>query len=121
LTAAANAERAGERQRGAAADDQAAELRFFKPRVEVSEDFEANLSPTLGDAQQLQQVFLNILNNAYDAIQESGITGGSGFTRASEDDIEVAFTDNGTGVVDPNGFSIRFLRPSKPGKAPVLG
>src|SRR6266478_3674842 len=45
---------------------------FSSHGVEVSEEFEANLSPTLGDAQQLQQVFLNILNNAYDAIQESG-------------------------------------------------
>jgi len=42
---------------------------------EVLEDFEEALAPALGDSQQLQQVFLNILNNAYDAVQEAGQRG----------------------------------------------
>src|SRR5439155_19432567 len=44
---------------------------FASHGVEVTEEFEEGLPPALGDVQQLQQVFLNILNNAYDAVQES--------------------------------------------------
>src|SRR6266571_2101786 len=44
---------------------------FASHGVEVIETMEENLEPVLGDAQQLQQVFLNILNNAYDAVQET--------------------------------------------------
>jgi len=49
--------------------------------VEVLEDFEEALAPALGDSQQLQQVFLNILNNAYDAVQEAGQRGRIRFIR----------------------------------------
>jgi len=80
------------------------------------------LSPTLGDAQQLQQVFLNILNNAYDAIQESGNHGRIRIrTRRAEDDIEVAFMDNGTGVVDPERIFDPFFTTKQAGKGTGLG
>jgi PAS domain S-box-containing protein len=95
---------------------------FSSHGVEVSEDFEANLSPTLGDAQQLQQVFLNILNNAYDAIQESGNRGRIQIrTRRAEDDIEVEFMDNGTGVVDPERIFDPFFTTKQAGKGTGLG
>src|ERR1700722_6818885 len=95
---------------------------FSSHGVEVSEDFEANLSPTLGDAQQLQQVFLNILNNAYDAIQESGNHGRIRIrTRRAEDDVEVAFMDNGTGVVDPERIFDPFFTTKQAGKGTGLG
>src|SRR5260370_14321657 len=42
--------------------------------VAVIEHFEEDLPLVIGDSHQLQQVFLNILNNAYDAVRES-ITG----------------------------------------------
>src|SRR5215470_3966253 len=74
---------------------------FASHGVEVCEDFDENLAPALGDAQQLQQVFLNILNNAYDAVQEAGQRGSISIrTRRQGPNIEVAITDNGTGVVD---------------------
>src|SRR5258705_211770 len=95
---------------------------FSSHGVEVSEEFEANLSPTLGDAQQLQQVFLNILNNAYDAIQESGNHGRIRIrTRRAEDDVEVAFMDNGTGVVDPERIFDPFFTTKQAGKSTGLG
>src|SRR5499427_4093196 len=43
--------------------------------VEVIEEHDQSLPTVMGDAQQLQQVFLNLLNNAYDAIEESGRRG----------------------------------------------
>lgn len=95
---------------------------FSSHGVEVSEEFEENLGPTLGDAQQLQQVFLNILNNAYDAIQESGNHGRIRIrTRRAEDDIEVAFIDNGTGVADPERIFDPFFTTKQAGKGTGLG
>ena len=84
---------------------------FASHGVEVSEDFDENLSPALGDAQQLQQVFLNILNNAYDAVQEAGQRGSISIrTRRQGDLIEVAFTDNGTAVPGAEFVDLAFLR-----------
>ena len=95
---------------------------FSSHGVEVIEEFEENLGPTLGDAQQLQQVFLNILNNAYDAIQESGNHGRIRIrTRRAEDDIEVAFVDNGTGVADPERIFDPFFTTKQAGKGTGLG
>jgi two-component system NtrC family sensor kinase len=95
---------------------------FSSHGVEVIEEFEENLTPTLGDAQQLQQVFLNILNNAYDAIQESGNHGRIRIrTCRAEDDIEVAFVDNGTGVVDPERIFDPFFTTKQAGKGTGLG
>src|SRR5499427_6131171 len=95
---------------------------FSSHGVEVIEEFEENLTPTLGDAQQLQQVCLNILNNAYDAIQESGNHGRIGIrTRRAEDDIEVAFVDNGTGVADPERIFDPFFTTKQAGKGTGLG
>ncbi len=95
---------------------------FSSHGVEVIEEFEENLSPTLGDAQQLQQVFLNILNNAYDAIQESGNHGRIRIrTRRADDDVEVAFTDNGTGVADPDRIFDPFFTTKQAGKGTGLG
>ena len=95
---------------------------FSSHGVEVIEEFEENLDPTLGDAQQLQQVFLNILNNAYDAIQESGNHGRIRIrTRRAEDDVEVAFMDNGTGVTDPERIFDPFFTTKQAGKGTGLG
>ncbi len=95
---------------------------FSSHGVEVTEEFEENLWPSLGDAQQLQQVFLNILNNAYDAIQESGNHGRIRIrTRRAEDSVEVAFIDNGTGVSDPERIFDPFFTTKQAGKGTGLG
>jgi two-component system, NtrC family, sensor kinase len=90
--------------------------------VEVSEDFDENLAPALGDAQQLQQVFLNILNNAYDAVQEAGQRGRIAIrTHRRGDQIEVAITDNGTGVSDPERIFDPFFTTKHAAKGTGLG
>src|SRR5947208_4358802 len=45
---------------------------FHSHGVEVIEQLDENLPHVVGDSHQLQQVFLNILNNAYDAVREAG-------------------------------------------------
>ena len=45
---------------------------FNSHGVEIVEHLDEGLPDVIGDAHQLQQVFLNILNNAYDAVHEVG-------------------------------------------------
>jgi PAS domain S-box-containing protein len=95
---------------------------FASHGVEVTEDFEDALAPALGDAQQLQQVFLNILNNAYDAVQEAQQRGRIHIcTRRSGDTIEVAISDNGPGIAEPERVFDPFYTTKHPGKGTGLG
>src|SRR6202521_2075547 len=75
---------------------------FASHGVEVKEELDQKLAPALGDSQQLQQVFLNILNNAYDAVQDAGQRGQIIIrTCHRNQSIEVSIQDNGTGTGDP--------------------
>jgi two-component system NtrC family sensor kinase len=95
---------------------------FASHGVEVVEEFDEKLLPALGDSQQLQQVFLNILNNAYDAVQEAGQRGRINIrTRLRGDSIEVAVTDNGTGIANPERIFDPFYTTKQAGKGTGLG
>ncbi len=95
---------------------------FASHGVEVIEDFEEALTAALGDSQQLQQVFLNILNNAYDAVQEAGQRGCIRIhTRRQAEMIEVAISDNGTGITDPQRIFDPFYTTKQVGKGTGLG
>ncbi len=95
---------------------------FASHGVEVVEDFEETLASALGDSQQLQQVFLNILNNAYDAVQDAGQRGRIRIhTRRQAEMIEVAFSDNGTGITDPQRIFDPFYTTKQVGKGTGLG
>jgi two-component system NtrC family sensor kinase len=95
---------------------------FASHGVEVTEEFEESLAPAIGDSQQLQQVFLNILNNAYDAVQEAGQRGRIRIhTRRQGEMIEVAISDNGTGIVDSQRIFDPFYTTKQPGKGTGLG
>jgi two-component system NtrC family sensor kinase len=95
---------------------------FASHGVEVSEEFDERLDMAMGDGQQLQQVFLNILNNAYDAIQESGNHGQIRIcTRRALDTIEVTFIDNGTGISEPERIFDPFFTTKQAGKGTGLG
>ena len=95
---------------------------FASHGVEVTENFDENLAPALGDAQQLQQVFLNILNNAYDAVQDAGQRGRIIIhTSRSDQNIEVAISDNGTGVPDTERIFDPFYTTKQAAKGTGLG
>jgi PAS domain S-box-containing protein len=95
---------------------------FGSHGVEVIEDFEETLAAALGDSQQLQQVFLNILNNAYDAVQDAGRRGRIRIhTRRHAEMIEVAISDNGTGITDPQRIFDPFFTTKQAGKGTGLG
>jgi PAS domain S-box-containing protein len=95
---------------------------FTSHGVEVIEDFDEDLPATIGDSQQLQQVFLNIVNNAYDAIQEAGRRGMITLrTKRAGDSVEVAITDNGTGISDTARIFDPFFTTKPTGKGTGLG
>jgi len=95
---------------------------FSSHGVEVVEEFDEHLPATIGDSQQLQQVFLNIVNNAYDAIQEAGRRGKITLrTKRVGDSVEVTLTDNGTGISDPAKIFDPFFTTKPTGKGTGLG
>ena len=95
---------------------------FTSHGVEVTEEFDENLELAMGDPQQLQQVFLNIINNAYDAIQESGNRGKILIrTRRITNSLEVSFIDNGTGISEPQRIFDPFFTTKQAGKGTGLG
>ena len=95
---------------------------FTSHGVEVVENFDEDLPAAIGDSQQLQQVFLNIVNNAYDAIQESGRRGKIALsTKRAGDSIEIAVSDNGTGIADAARIFDPFFTTKPTGKGTGLG
>jgi two-component system NtrC family sensor kinase len=95
---------------------------FTSHGVEVVEEFDEELPATIGDSQQLQQVFLNFVNNAYDAIQEAGRRGVVQLrTKRAGDSIEVTISDNGTGIVDTARIFDPFFTTKPTGKGTGLG
>jgi two-component system, NtrC family, sensor kinase len=95
---------------------------FSNNGVKIVERFQADLPEIVGDGHQIQQVFLNILNNAYDAVNENGGPGkieiqtsrGNGFA-------EITFSDNGPGITYPERIFDPFFTTKEVGKGTGLG
>ena len=95
---------------------------FANHGVQMSEHYADELPLTIGDSHQLQQVFLNILNNAYDAIQEVRRPGRIDVsTSVRVGHIEVAFRDNGPGISHPERIFDPFFTTKEVGKGTGLG
>jgi PAS domain S-box-containing protein len=95
---------------------------FTSHGVEVIEHLDEGLPDIIGDAHQLQQVFLNILNNAYDAVHEAGRPARIEIvTTRSGDVVEVSFCDNGPGIADPIKIFDPFYTTKEVGKGTGLG
>jgi two-component system, NtrC family, sensor kinase len=90
--------------------------------VELTEKYAAELPMVIGDPHQLQQVFLNILNNAYDAVQETRRTGKIEVqTIHRSDKIEIVFGDNGPGISQIDRIFDPFFTTKEVGKGTGLG
>ncbi|HMD32510.1 MAG TPA: PAS domain S-box protein, partial [Candidatus Acidoferrales bacterium] len=95
---------------------------FSSHGVEVEERFDARLPEIVGDPHQLQQVFLNILNNAYDAVREAGRPGRIEIETARRGDyVEVSIRDNGIGISQPDMIFDPFFTTKEVGKGTGLG
>jgi len=66
------------------------------PEIDVVEDLSDSLYPTAVDATQMTQIFLNLIENAVQAMEEGGTLTIS--TRASNDYVVVDISDTGFGI-----------------------
>ena len=95
---------------------------FANHDVHIIERLDETIPTVMGDPHQLQQVFLNILNNAYDAVTETGRSGQieirtcyrAGF-------VEVSLRDNGPGIKNPERIFDPFFTTKEVGKGTGLG
>ena len=95
---------------------------FHSRGVEVLEHLDQDLHPVIGDSHQLQQVFLNILNNAYDAVRDTGRAARIEIRTTNLDhQVEVAFRDNGQGIKSPESIFDPFFTTKEIGKGTGLG
>jgi len=79
------------------------EERFNKERISIvkkSKSFKTNL--IMADPIQIKEMFLNILNNAYDALMEINGTIEIGAEYCSDKFVRVYFKDNGPGISNDN-------------------
>ena len=95
---------------------------FNSHGVEIVEHLDEELPEVMGDAHQLQQVFLNIMNNAYDAVHDVGrLARIEIMSTKSGDSVEVSFRDNGEGISHPDKIFDPFFTTKEVGKGTGLG
>jgi two-component system NtrC family sensor kinase len=96
------------------------DLRMSHIRVHL--ELAADLPHTSADPHQLQQVFLNMVNNAVDAMLEHSNEGDLWVkTGASGDRLFIEFTDSGPGVKDASRVFDPFYTTKPVGKGTGLG
>ena len=98
------------------------EYDFKLNNIRVDRDFEPGLPAVTADPHQFEQVFLNIINNAVDAILEQhkgGYLRLRMFRRAHQLCIE--FHDSGPGIADPKRIFDPFYTTKSVGKGTGLG
>jgi PAS domain S-box-containing protein len=105
--------------------DETLALRDYDMRVnnvKVRCDIEPKIPAVTGDPHQLEQVFLNIINNAVDAMLESG---GESILKVRsytlEDYVYVEIQDSGRGIKEPKRIFEPFYTTKSVGKGTGLG
>jgi two-component system NtrC family sensor kinase len=90
--------------------------------VEILDRLAENLPVVVADPHQLEQVFLNILNNAFDATEQCGRPGRIEVeTKARAKNVEIHFRDNGPGISDADRIFEPFFTTKPVGKGTGLG
>jgi C4-dicarboxylate-specific signal transduction histidine kinase/ActR/RegA family two-component response regulator len=105
--------------------DDALALRDFDLKrhgIEVETSYEDDVPQTVGDSQQLEQVFLNIINNAVDAVLDGG-TARRLQVKVSQEDGRLCteVRDSGPGMKEPNKVFDPFYTTKPVGRGTGLG
>lgn len=89
--------------------------------ITLVKHFDEKLPVIASDQSQLQQVFMNLINNAIDAIGDDGVIDIS--AHLEKDHIRIAFKDNGPGISEANQKKIfdPFFTTKYEGKGTGLG
>ena len=90
--------------------------------IEVEQSLSQTLPRTMADRVQLMQVFINLINNAYDAMKNvhgRGVLTIRTFQRG--DKIVIEFEDNGPGILEPEKLFTPFYTTKEVGKGTGLG
>ncbi|HZQ94180.1 MAG TPA: ATP-binding protein, partial [Candidatus Sulfotelmatobacter sp.] len=105
--------------------DETVALREYDLKVNniaLERETKVDVPSVTADPHQLEQVFLNIINNAVDAILEGGKGGKLKVRIHSEDgQVRVEFLDTGVGIKDPNRIFDPFYTTKTVGKGTGLG
>jgi two-component system, NtrC family, sensor kinase len=90
--------------------------------VEIVERLAEDIPVVVADPHQLQQVFLNLLNNAFDAIETLPRRGRIEVeTVLRSESVEIYFRDNGPGISNPDRIFEPFFTTKPVGKGTGLG
>lgn len=90
--------------------------------IKIIRQYDLNLPPVYGDAPQLRQVILNLLNNATYAIQKDGVIT-IATRKAGNNSLSIVVSDTGGGIPPENLPKIfdPFFTTKPPGKGTGLG
>ena len=101
-------------------------MQLKSAKIDLIKELQPNLPPIIGNSNQLQQVFTNLILNAMQAMPEGGslrIQSKMGVSKAGERLIYIEFTDTGCGIPKENLPRIfePFFTTRPPGKGTGLG
>ncbi|MGD9333735.1 MAG: PAS domain-containing protein [Desulfobacterales bacterium] len=75
---------------------------FKLERVIIERNYGVSLPPVMGDKEKLKQVFVNLLNNAYDAIGSDGVISLTTRFNKHNNEVIISVADTGTGIASEN-------------------
>ncbi|MCU1300170.1 MAG: multi-sensor hybrid histidine kinase [Candidatus Sulfotelmatobacter sp.] len=105
--------------------DETLALRDFDLKVNnivVEKDMGSQPALVVADPHQIEQVFLNIINNAVDAVLEKGKSGKLKIrVNCQRNEVCAQFTDDGPGIKDPKRIFDPFYTTKSVGKGTGLG
>jgi signal transduction histidine kinase len=98
------------------------EYEFSTRNIHLVREFDPIHPVLYADTNKIQQIVLNLLNNAYDAIRETGREGTIWVrTQALEGSVRFEIQDNGTGIAEPNRIFDPFYTTKEVGQGTGLG
>jgi signal transduction histidine kinase len=97
------------------------QLASFPAKVSLIRDLQPDLPQIMGDDNHLLQVFLQVLKNAIDAVEEVGGGEIAVRTYARGDDVVLEVRDSGPGITEPARVFDPFYTTKPPGQGTGLG